>query len=632
MLQELLRQYWQYETFRPQQLEIIENLMAGRDTLAVLPTGGGKSICYQLPAIAAAGTAIVISPLIALMKDQVQQLRKRGIQAAFLASSQTTSDNNELLEAAVAGEYKLLYIAPERLLSEHFLERLAALQISFLAVDEAHCISQWGHDFRPAYRHIADIFRVMRRVPVIALTASATDEVKTDIRQQLGMKAPGIFLQSVARPNLIYEVQQPQSKLEALTLSLQERPGSGIVYCSSRKKTEDTALLLKRSGLNAQAYHAGMPKLLRDKVQETWTLHTHQVMCATSAFGMGIDKPDVRTVIHLDIPASLEAYYQEAGRAGRDGAPATCILLADDNGINQLYRQAAQNFPDIPYIQSVYEKVLIYLGITTGEGYQEMYAFDAVKFMQQYKLPVYETVSAIRFLQREGYWQWNETEALSARLMFTTNEYSIQQLQHIQRKLYDTAIAVLRLYGGVFTYPTPVDEFRIAKMMGINKLELDTYLQQLQTMGFISYQPYTADGTLFLLQERLPLPYLKLNIALYRQLETRYYEKLDRIVHYVRETKTCRSQLLANYFNEVTTSPCGICDNCREQNATVLPLSAFWKQLQQQYPSPAITTFTELQNYFRSLPDGKIIEYLRFLNDEGKIAWHAGTGSIFLKQ
>jgi len=631
MLQELLKQYWNYDAFRPQQLEIIQSLLAGRDTLAVLPTGGGKSLCYQVPALAAEGTAIVISPLIALMKDQVQQLQHRGIPAAYLSSSRTAADNNDLMDMVLDGTCKLLYIAPERLLSERFLEQLSAVRISFLAVDEAHCISQWGHDFRPAYRRIVDIFRYVRRAPVIALTASATDPVKADILQQLGLKDAAVFVRSVIRDNLAYGVLHPQSRPEALITLLKERPGSSIVYCNSRKKTEETSLLLQRHGLDAQAYHAGMPKALRDKVQEIWTGSNSQVICATSAFGMGIDKPDVRTVIHMDIPASLEAYYQEAGRAGRDGQPASCVLLADENGMKQLYRQAAQSFPGIPFIRSVYEKVLIYLGIATGDGYQETCAFDAVKFIQQYQLPMYETIAAIRFLQREGYWQWNETETLSGRLMFTTDEYSVRQLQTINTKLYETAIAVLRLYGGVFSYPVPVDEFRIAKMMGINKLELDKYLQQLFAMGFIDYQPYNTDGALYLLQERLPLAYLKLNTRLYQQLETGYYDKLRQMEHYTTEQEQCRSLLLARYFSEPATIPCGICDNCQARNAAKISLSGFLEALQQQYTLPATTTLRELQNNFRTLPEGKIIEYLRFLNDEGRIEWNAGTGSIYLK-
>lgn len=631
MLTDILHKFWAYKTFRPQQREIIESLIAGKDTLAVLPTGGGKSICYQIPAIAAQGTALVISPLIALMKDQVTRLQDIGIPAALLSASNTQSDHNNIIQAALAGRYKLLYIAPERLLSEQFLETLRSIPISFLAVDEAHCISQWGHDFRPAYRKIPVLFEYIGRLPVIALTASAADDVKKDIQQQLQMRHPVLFTQSVVRHNLSYKVDFPESKLKAVVELLKHQSGSAIVYCNSRRKTEEIALLLQRHQLDAKAYHAGMHKALRTKTQDEWTRKNNQVICATTAFGMGIDKPDVRTVIHMDVPENIASYYQEAGRAGRDGNPSACILLANDYDFEQLQTRAHSKFPATTFITAVYEKIMKYLGIAFGEGAETLFAFDIVQFIQQFELPVYETIAAVKTIQKDGYWQWNETDTIGSKLMFTTDEYSVRALEKINPRLHKVAVAILRLYGSVFTFPTFIDEFLIAKTLEINKLKLDQYLHQLGVMGFINYQAYEGNGTLFMLRDRIPLQYFKLNTTLHEQLKNKHFEKIRQITDYCFNTSDCRNIQLARYFDEDTQEPCGTCDNCIKRNIPALSKKELLLQLQQMKHEYQTVSIKQLQNKFVSISEGKIIEYLRFLNDEGSISLDMQAGVVHIK-
>ncbi len=631
MLAEVLYKFWGYKEFRALQLEIIQNLVAGKDTLAVLPTGGGKSICYQVPAVAAEGMAIVISPLVALMKDQVQHLTQRGIPAAYLSATKSAAANETTLHEAQNGAYKLLFIAPERLLSERFLYQLADIKVSFIAVDEAHCISQWGHDFRPAYRKIHTIFDVLPRVPILALTASAMPSVQQDIISQLRMNNPKSFIQSVARSNISLEVNWVQSKYDALLKQLQNVEGSTIVYCNSRKKTEMVALHLQRYGINAQCYHAGMHQALRSKAQDDWTKDKVPVIVATSAFGMGIDKSDVRQVLHFDAPYFMESYYQEAGRAGRDGNWAKAVVLLNNQDLTMLEESKQKNFPTIPFIKSIYQKVCNFLGITIGEGFEMSYPFSVVQLVRQYQLPLFETIAAIKFLQKDGFWQWNETEAIGASVMFTTDAYSLQQLATMHPELSRVCTTLLRMYGSVFHYPTFIQEYEVAKMLKIDKGVLDTYFHQLQALGFINYNSASNDGTLYFLNQRLPENYVKLNLVLYNKLKDDYAQRVSEMQGYLQLNNGCRSVFIANYFGEKEVQPCNICDNCTKQKGVTITMEAFWYQTKNLLKSEPILVFERFENYFSELSGAQIIKYLRYLEDEGFLNWNKEQNTIKLK-
>lgn len=631
MLAEILHKFWGYSSFRSEQQAIIQSLIDGKDTLAVLPTGGGKSLCYQLPAVAAEGTAIVIAPLIALMKDQVQQLIARGIPAAYLSTTQSHAQNDAIIEQALSGEFKLLYIAPERLMSQRFLEDLGQMRISFLAVDEAHCISQWGHDFRPSYRVIHQVFQNIQRVPIIALTASATVQVQQDILSQLQLRTPQIFASSIVRPNLSYQVQQVESKWTALEEWLGDNEESSIVYCNSRKQCEVLANHLKQLGLDVQVYHAGLHKQIRDKVQEEWTRKNNQIICATSAFGMGIDKPNVRKVIHWDMPSNLAAYYQEAGRAGRDGAQAQCVLLHQHQDIGYFQTVANKQFPSKEFIKDIYQKVMNFLGVTLGEGLEQLYPFSIVQLIQQYNLPSMETLAAVKLLQKCGFWQWNESEPIKSKILFTTDQFSLQQLQVMQPKLAQVTQVILRMYGGVFYFPSWVNEFDIAKKLGIPKLDLDKLLWQLHKMGFIYYTPASGGGTLMLLSQRLPPQYVQLNDALLLQLKKAYFDNIQQVIDYVLLEKGCRNVFLAQHFGEKNVQDCGVCDHCLQKNVVKISYQDFWKQLKILLGSITSCSFKHIENNFGTKQSRQIIEYLRMLNEEGRIVWNREKDLISIK-
>lgn len=632
MFNAILNKYWGYQEFRPNQQEIIESIINGKDTLAILPTGGGKSICFQLPALIAEGVCIVISPLIALMQDQVANLLKKGISAAFLSSSNSDLENDTAWQSALRNEIKLLYIAPERLLSDDFKLALQSINLSFIAVDEAHCISQWGHDFRPAYRRISDVFKFIRRVPIIALTASATPIVQQDIVAQLNFNAAAIFKASVVRPNLSYQVITAESKITALEQIVSTGKESIIIYCNTRKQTEYLALHLRRLGYDAQAYHAGLHKVVRRKILEEWTGKNDQIICATAAFGMGIDKPNVRTVIHWDLPMNLEAYYQEAGRAGRDGKDANCILLFHIKDANWLVELSHDQFPSIKFIKEVYYKVLNFLGITLGEGLDRMYGFKILDFVNQYQLPVRPTLAAIKLLQKNGYWQWNETDSIQSKLQIIVDAYTIEQLSRVNTKLALVTQAILRLYGGVFYFPTTINEFDLAKKIGISKLELDNQLKQLHNMGIVDYAPATVGGTLYMLSERIPENYFKLNEKLLLQLKQTHFERLEHMINYIEQSKQCRSVYLARYFGEENVDHCGKCDICLESQNEGINLSELKQFLLQNLGDGKYLEIAQLEKMFGAQNSAQIIEYLRFLVDEGWIEWNIHNATIILKK
>ncbi|MFT4061966.1 MAG: ATP-dependent DNA helicase RecQ [Edaphocola sp.] len=570
MLATLLKQYFGFDAFRPLQEEIIASVMEGKDTFALLPTGGGKSVCYQLPALAKDGFCLVVSPLIALMQDQVLQLRKRNIAAAHAHSGMTASQVADVFEEATRGNVKVLYVSPERLQTSLFQEYAVDFKLNLIAVDEAHCISQWGHDFRPAYRRIQEARALFAGVPVLALTASATMRVQDDIMQQLLLKEPQVFRQSVVRQNLVYKIEDTERKPAAISEYLKAKNASSIVYCRSRKRCADMAVYLQHDGLQAQAYHAGMYKQEREAAQAKWTASDHNAMCATTAFGMGIDKPNVRAVVHYDCPQNIEEYYQEAGRAGRDGKPAEALLYNSPKDMERLQATTALLFPDGAYIKQVYQYVGDYLKMPVGEGFEMLQPFDAVAMVQKFQLQMLPALSAIRLLDREGYWQWDEQANIQTTVQFITDSRTLKYLERTEPALGYIATGLLRIYGSIFHYPSAIREFDVARLLRIEKQQLDMGLQRLAALGIVAYQPGTNGGTLYWMHSRIAANQFRLDMRRIERLRMAHEERINAMVRYVEDVATCRNILLALYFGEKTPEACGQCDNCMRNQPTAM--------------------------------------------------------------
>ncbi|WP_118972558.1 RecQ family ATP-dependent DNA helicase [Taibaiella koreensis] len=627
LIKDLLQQYWHYSAFRPLQEEVIDTVIDGGNALALLPTGGGKSLCYQLPALAQQGFCLVVSPLVALMQDQVMQLDRRGIPAAFLHSGMAGRQMNTVLQQAAAGELKLLYVSPERLQTAAFEEYCDTFQLNLIAVDEAHCIAQWGHDFRPAYRRIGTLRERFPSVPVLALTASANEEVQLDIIRQLRLGTPAVFRQSVVRENLFYHIRYTENKPGDTETWLHKVTGSGILYCRSRKRCVETAIRLRQEGFDAGVYHAGMPREEREQAQRQWTASVQKIMCATTAFGMGIDKPDVRTVVHYDAPEHIEAYYQEAGRAGRDGLKAHAVLLYDHKDIIRLQESTEINYPPEAYIRKVYHLVGDYLKMPVGEGMEQLQAFDAVAFAHAFELETLKTLSAIRLLDREGFWQWNENANMQTLVQFTTDRRTLNYLENTEPKLSYVATSLLRLYGSIFHYPTVIREFEVSKLLRIEKPQLDLALQRLSALGIIAYQPAVTGGTLYWMHHRFAPAQLRLDTRHIDQLRQAHERRVQKMIAYIQNEETCRNVLLAQYFGESSPQPCGGCDVCRRK-AQHPPAKDIREQILALIREQQQISIAGLTAAFPGTAAEHVIEYVRLLHDESLCRVYP-TGIIF---
>ncbi|HVK96331.1 MAG TPA: ATP-dependent DNA helicase RecQ, partial [Flavisolibacter sp.] len=488
-LHHILNKYWGYERFRPQQEEIIESVLAGKDTLALLPTGGGKSICYQVPALAQNGICLVISPLIALMKDQVENLKKRGIGALMIYSGMSRSDIVRTLENARQDYFKFLYVSPERLETNLFHEYLPALNINLIAVDEAHCISQWGYDFRPSYLKISDLRKELPEVPVLAVTASATIDVQIDICEKLNFKEEQIFSESFERKNLSYSVFQVESKINKLLKILQNVPGTAIVYCKTRKRTTEISDLLKMHKIEADHYHAGLSTEERSKRQQAWIDNKLRVIVCTNAFGMGIDKPDVRSVIHMDVPDCLENYYQEAGRCGRDGKKAYAVLLYDPQDLNELSELSTTRYPSFEEIKKVYEALVNYLQIPVHSGDNQSFKFRFSEFVSRFKLNIHQTLYALKALEQDGWIEYNEKNFIPSNLVFTTNKATLYQFYKSHPAYENICTTLLRTYDGIFDFPVFISETFLSKTLSISTSEVFELLKTVNAFGIIKYIP-----------------------------------------------------------------------------------------------------------------------------------------------
>lgn len=568
---DILRRYWKHDAFRPLQEDIIHSVLQGNDTLALLPTGGGKSVCFQVPALCQEGLCIVVSPLIALMKDQVRHLHQRGITAAAVFSGMNQRAIDIVLENACNGAYKFLYLSPERLQTDILRARLPRMQINLIAVDEAHCVSQWGYDFRPPYLQIAELrLLIPQNIPLIALTATATREVIEDILNHLKFRQRTIFRQSFERPNLSYSVLYEDKKIEKMIDILRILPGSSIVYSRSRGQTKQLAHRLIQENIAADFYHAGLPAEERHRKQEAWMEGKIRVIVCTNAFGMGIDKPDVRTVIHLALPDSLEAYFQEAGRAGRDRQKAYCVLLYTSADAAVLERQTEQAFPTIEATRTVYRALGSYLQLATGAGAAESFDFDFASFCHTYHFEMPVAHSALRLLEQDGWIAINETGFVPATVHLHADRQTLYDYQ-LKNTQADAVIKVLlRAYPGLHLEPCDISEPFVSK---ISKLPVETIvalLQKAQRENILHYQPRKDKPQLIFLRDRVPAEILQLDMARYQFRRERAEVRAQSVIAYA-ETRRCRSQQLLRYFDQPDSSPCGICDICTGRNKTDKP-------------------------------------------------------------
>lgn len=613
----LLGKYWGYPGYRPFQREIIESVISGKEVFAMLPTGGGKSLCYQVPALAQDGFCLVLSPLIALMQDQVLQLKGRGISAACVHSGMSREQVHEVLFAAQKGEYKLLYVSPERLLSESFFNYAAHFHLNLIAVDEAHCISQWGHDFRPAYLKIREIRKCFPHIPLLALTATATGKVQQDIFKQLELRAPSVFKQGVSRDNLSYHVRFTENKPRDITRLFQSQKGSGILYCRSRKKCSEAAALLRQEGVDVSVYHAGLSKEARAVAQDTWSKSTHQVMSATTAFGMGIDKPDVRVVAHLDVPFTIEEYYQEAGRAGRDGQKAVSVLFFNQTDISRLLGSAEIHYPPVKFIRHVYQLAGDFLQIPLGYGQEEIFPFDVMRFIRDFKLETLKTISAIKLLEREGVWVWNENTQTRSLVQVITDGATIRHLDREHPDLASVATGLLRLHGGIFHCPVPIRLWETARLLRLSQAHLLMGLRRLHALGIIEFQAALSGSTLFWPNHRVQPQSLYLDQQRLKVLREAHEDRIRHMIGFLETEDTCRNVLLGYYFGAQQTEDCGQCDVCRRKVKKKPEIKKITGRILEILKENRQITVQSLPSHFPEADNDLIIGLLRGLGDEG---------------
>jgi ATP-dependent DNA helicase RecQ len=591
----ILKQYWGYDSFRPLQEDVITAVLQGKDTLALMPTGGGKSLCYQVPAMSQDGMCLVISPLIALMKDQVENLRRKSITAFAIYSGMSRKEVINTFKVASESNCKFLYVSPERLETNLFKEYLPGLHISLIAVDEAHCISQWGYDFRPPYLRIAALREELPNVPILALTASATPDVQKDICEKLtspptplplgrGEQTPQsenlingfvVFRQSFERKNLSYSNFKVDSKINKIIEILRKVSGTSIVYCKSRKRTKEISELLQLQNISADFYHAGLVQDERNKKQEAWINNKVRVIVCTNAFGMGIDKPDVRTVIHADVPDCLENYYQEAGRAGRDGKTSYAVLLYDERDLHELDQMAALRFPSQDDIRNIYQSVANYLQIPTGTGEYQYYDFDISDFLKKFKLTSHITLYSLKALEQEGWLSFNEQVFLPSSAMFTSSKNYLHEFETAHPQLEQIIKTLLRAYEGIFDYPASISEKMMAGLMKKEVEDVKKQLADLQRFGIIEYTPQKDTPQLLLLRNRIKAEDITINMVAYNKRKEQFQQRMKQMVKYVKEVVECRSQIIGSYFGDSKIRPCGICDNCLRQKAISLSKEEF---------------------------------------------------------
>ncbi len=565
--QSILQKYWGYPDFRGIQRNIIESIASGRDTLGLMPTGGGKSITFQVPALAQEGVCIVITPLIALMKDQVQHLREHGILADAIYADKSRSEILQTLDNAIFGGVKILYVSPERLASEMFQTKLRHIHVSFITVDEAHCISQWGYDFRPSYLQIASIREMKPGIPILALTATATPEVVDDIQERLHFKEKNVFKMSFERKNLAYVVREAEDKQGEMIHILQSVGGSAIIYARSRKRTKEMAQLLSQQGITATFYHAGLDPDVKDQRQKAWQKDEVRVMCATNAFGMGIDKPDVRVVIHIDCPDSLEAYFQEAGRAGRDGQKSYAVLLYNKHDELKLCKRVDDNFPPKELIQDIYEHLAYFYQIGVGSGQGKTFEFDIEKFCVTYKYFPTKVDAALRILERSGYLHYEDNPDGKARVMFLLGRNDLYQLDQLAPSQDAVVTALLRSYGSLFVDLTYIDETMIARQAELTIQQVYFALKSLAARHIIQFIPHRKIPFISYTRDRVDGDKVVIHKEVWESRREQYEKRIKSMIRYAKNDEVCRSRQLLAYFGEENDRDCKQCDVCLADQA-----------------------------------------------------------------
>ncbi len=615
----ILKEYWGYHAFRPLQEDIIRSVLEKKDTLALLPTGGGKSICYQLPAMAEEGLCIVVSPLIALMRDQVENLKKKNILATAIYSGMSKRMIVQSLKNAAYGPYKFLYVSPERLQTSVFKEYLPALPVNLIAIDEAHCISQWGYDFRPSYLNIASLREELPNVPILAVTASATPEVQKDICEKLQMKDAKVFSQSFERKNLSYSAYREEGKLTRLVDIVKKVPGTGIIYCRSRKKTAEIASLLKMHGIAADHYHAGLMQEERSRKQAEWLSGETRVIVSTNAFGMGIDKPDVRLVVHADIPDCLENYYQEAGRAGRDEKKAYAVLLYSTRDIEELQELHVSRFPSMDTIRQVYESLCNFLQVPLHGGEDTSYDFQFGEFTRNFKLKSVEAMYALKALEPDGWISLQERSFISPTVVFNTSKEQLYEFQRSHPQFEMLLSTLLRTYEGIFDYPAFISERSIAIALGIHDEEVKNRLKEIAAFGIIRYTAQNESPQVWFGKRRVSAKDLVIDLKMLEKRKAAFLERVKKMVDYTKWTG-CRALFINQYFGDESKKECGICDNCLKKKAGDLTAEEFAeitgkieRQLVQER-SPAKLLFEKIK-----VNKDKGWKVVQFLQQEGKI-------------
>ena len=628
--QEILKQYWGYDSFRDLQEEIITSIGEGKDTLGLMPTGGGKSITFQVPALAQEGICIVITPLIALMKDQVQNLRKREIKALAIYSGMTRQEILTALENCIFGNYKFLYISPERLDTEIFRTKLRSMKVSMITVDESHCISQWGYDFRPAYLKIAEIRELLPEVPVLALTATATPEVVTDIQARLKFREGNVFRMSFERKNLAYIVRKTDNKTKELLYILQRISGSAIIYVRNRRRTKEITELLMNEGITADFYHAGLDNAVKDLRQKRWQSGEVRVMVATNAFGMGIDKPDVRIVLHLDLPDSPEAYFQEAGRAGRDGEKAYAVILYSKSDKTTLHKRAVDTFPDKEYILNVYEHLQYYYQMAMGDGFQCIREFNLEEFCRKFKYFPVPVDSALKILTQAGYLEYTDEQDNSSRILFTIRRDELYKLREMGKEAEALIQSILRSYTGVFTDYAYISEESLAVRTGLTRQQIYHILVTLTKRRIVDYIPRKKTPYIIYTRERLELRFLHIPASVYEERKARYEARIKAMEEYVTTENICRSRMLLRYFGEKNEHNCGQCDVCLSKRATDNLSEKSYEEVKRQIldllsHSPLTPAETADQIKAEKEDIGQVIRYLL---DEGELKMQDGMLQI----
>lgn len=574
-LHQILKQYWGFDQFRPLQEEVVLAVMEGKDALALMPTGGGKSLCYQLPVLADEGLCLVVSPLIALMKDQVENLRKKNITACAIYSGMSRKEVINTLRIASESNCRFLYVSPERLESKLFLEYLPGLPVSLLAVDEAHCVSQWGYDFRPPYLRIAALRKELPGIPVLALTASATPLVQDDICQKLEIKNKLVFRQSFERANLSYSCFQPPSIINKIREILTNVKGSAIVYCRSRKRTRELSDQLVSMGIASDHYHAGLSQEQRSQRQLDWISNKIRVIVCTNAFGMGIDKPDVRIVIHADAPDCLENYYQEAGRAGRDGKTAYAVLLYENNSLDELEELALKRFPSLEEIKQVYQAVCNYFQVPSGTAQGDYFDFDLGDLVKKFNLDTWQVLYSLKALEQDGWLAFNEQVFLPPRVVFTIEKNALYAFEKDHPACEPLIKTLLRSYEGIYDRPTGISEKQLAGWLKKQPEEIKELLIRLQSFSVIEYHPQKDKPQLVFLRNRIPVEQLKIDMRSYEERKKLTLERTRQMISYIRDSRSCRSQTIGRYFGDAAIKPCGICDNCRNKKPATISKDEF---------------------------------------------------------